>query len=182
MAGPIQATLTLEGIPMAVEGRRYRLPEGADPGDLLDLGVDLCRGGRWDDGIDLLGRLREPDFRSFTPTGRHLSYLGHGLARQGKTAEGIRLCRLAVDRPDARAESYLNLTRTLLLAGRRGAAWWSLARGLSADPAHPELLALRREMGERRPPVIPFLSRQNLLNRLLGYLRYRLSLARTGNL
>lgn len=182
MAGPIQAALTLEGLPIPVEGRRYRLPEGADPGDLLDLGVDLCRGGRWEDGIDLLGRLREPAFRAVTPSGRHLSYLGHGLARQGMTAEGIRLCRLAVDRPDARAESYLNLTRTLLIAGRRGAAWWSLARGLAIDAAHPELLALRHEMGERRRPVIPFLSRQHLLNRLLGYLRFRLSPARPGSL
>lgn len=182
MAGPIQAALSLEGISIPVEETKYRLPEGEDPEVLLDLGVDLCRSGRWDDGLDVLSRLRERSFQTFVPSPLHLSYLGHALARRGRIAEGIRLCRMAVDRRDPHPESYLNLTRTLLLAGRRGAAWWSLARGLSIDPAHPELLAQRQAMGERRPRVISFLPRHSLVNRLLGYLRYRLSPAGPGSL
>ena len=45
-----------------------------------------------------------------------------------------------------------------------------LARGLELWPDDPSLRAARDAMGTRSAPVLPFLSRKNPLNRLLGRL------------
>jgi hypothetical protein len=69
-------------------------------------------------------------------------------------------------------ENYLNLARTHLLAKDRLAACDTVFRGLRIDPTHPGLLQLLQELGQRRPPVFPFLSRRSLLNRLAGRFRH----------
>jgi len=51
----------------------------------------------------------------------------------------------------------------------------AIQRGLEAAPEDPRLLAARDAIGMRRPPVLPFLSRDNPLNRVLGRLRHRWS-------
>ena len=66
---------------------------------------------------------------------------------------------------------YLNLGRTLLLAGRKKEAVESFSRGLSYDRWHRELKKEIASLGIRKRPVLPFLSRSNPLNRLLGKIR-----------
>ncbi len=66
---------------------------------------------------------------------------------------------------------YLNLGRTLLLSGRKKEAVESFGRGLTYDRWHKELKKEMTALGIRKSPVLPFLSRSNPLNRLLGKLR-----------
>lgn len=86
---------------------------------------------------------------------------------------GVSLCEAGLrPRPD-NPELLLNLARVHLALRQRERAARALTRGLAACPDHPALLAAREALGTRRPPVIPFLSRDNLLNRVLGRLRHR---------
>jgi tetratricopeptide (TPR) repeat protein len=142
-----------------------------DLANILRRGVELCRGGDWDRGLAYLGRIAEADRASGLP-GIFYSYLGYGIAsRQKRVQEGLKLCRHAVKVQFYEPENYVNLTRTLLLAGERPAAVRAVLDGLKVDRNNEELLALYRELGIRRLPVLPFLSRSNPLNQFLGRVR-----------
>jgi tetratricopeptide (TPR) repeat protein len=88
---------------------------------------------------------------------------------------GIRYCEEAVrasggDSP----ESWLNLARACRALGYRERAIKAIERGLQLEEGHPPLRAELESLGERRRPVIGFLSRSHPLNRLFGRLRYKL--------
>lgn len=145
-----------------------------DLANILRRGVELCRGGDWDRGLAYLGRIAEADRASGLP-GIFYSYLGYGIAsRQKRVQEGLKLCRHAVKVQFYEPENYVNLTRTLLLAGaaERPAAVRAVLDGLKVDRNNEELLTLHRELGIRQLPVLPFLSRSNPLNQLLGKVRH----------
>jgi hypothetical protein len=145
-----------------------------DLANILRRGVELCRAGEWDRGLAYLGRIAEADRARELP-GVFYSYLGYGIAfRQKRVQEGLKLCRHAVKVQFYEPENYVNLTRTLLLAGaaERPAAVRAVLDGLKVDRNNEELLALYRELGIRGLPVLPFLSRSNPLNQLLGRVRY----------
>jgi len=135
-----------------------------------EVAVELCRRGQWDRGVDLLARLAE---QGAALGGLGYSYLGYGVAlTRRQVADGRRLCRHAVRVEFYQPEAFLNLARTELLAGDRRAAVAALDRGLALDPDHRELLALDRKIGRRRAPVLGFLSRNHLLNQILGRIRH----------
>jgi tetratricopeptide (TPR) repeat protein len=138
--------------------------------------IDRCRRGGWKDGLPALARIAEQEERSGALPALVYSYLGYGIAlRQQRVQEGLKLCQHAVKLEFYQAESYLNLARTQLLAGQRRAAVRTVAQGLQIEPDHAQLLEVRREVGLRRSPVLPFLSRSNPLNLLLGRLRHGLA-------
>ncbi len=66
---------------------------------------------------------------------------------------------------------YLNLGRALLLSGRKKEAVESFGKGLAYDRWHRELKQEMTALGIRKQPILPFLSRSNPVNRLLGRLR-----------
>jgi hypothetical protein len=70
-------------------------------------------------------------------------------------------------------ELLLNSARIHLALNQRERAARALGRALELWPDDPRLLAARHAMGTRASPVIPFLSRSNPLNRVLGKLRHR---------
>ena len=143
-----------------------------DLANILRRGVDLCREGDWERGLSYLGRIAEGDRASGLP-GIFYSYLGYGIAlRQKRVQEGLKLCRHAVKVQFYEPENYVNLTRTLLLAGERPAAVRAVIDGLKVDRNNEQLLALHRELGIRQLPVLPFLSRSNPLNQFLGRVRH----------
>lgn len=133
-------------------------------------GIALCRTGDWDRGLHVLGRRVAEQGRL---SSRGYSYLGYGMAhRQRQVREGLKLCHHAVKLEFYQPDNLLNLARTQLLAGDRRQAAASVRRGLAIDRDHPELLSLVEELGERRRPVIGFLSRGHFLNVVLGRLRH----------
>lgn len=65
---------------------------------------------------------------------------------------------------------YVNLGRTLLLAGRKKEAVDNFQKGLNHDRANVELKKEMQALGIRKQPPLPFLSRSNPVNRLIGKL------------
>ena len=123
-------------------------------------------------GLAFLGRIAEAE-RSTALPGLFYSYLGYGIAlRQRRVQEGLKLCQHSIKVEFYEPENYVNLARTYLLAGDRPGAVRAVREGLKVIRQHPELLALYRELGIRAQPVLPFLSRSNPLNQLLGRLRH----------
>jgi tetratricopeptide (TPR) repeat protein len=138
----------------------------------LHRGIECCRKEEWDQGLHYLGQIAQSGERSGLP-GLFYSYLGYGIARcQRRIEEGRKLCEHAIKVEFYQPENYLNLARTCLLTSDRDAAVRAIRRGLKIDPHSLELLALQRQVGLRGAPVLPFLSRSNLVNRILGRIRH----------
>jgi hypothetical protein len=135
-------------------------------------GLALCREGDWDRGLQLLGAAAEGRQGAAELPGLVYSYLGYGIARyQRRVKDGLKLCEHAVKIQYYEPDNHLNLARVQLILEDRKGAVSSIARGLKLDPNHRGLKDLRVEIGVRRRPVLPFLSRRNPLNVLLGRLR-----------
>jgi len=103
---------------------------------------------------------------------RYLSYYGLclGMTRT-RLHEAIRLCREAVGIEQFNPDLRWNLGRVLMAAGRRREAYDTFIRGLSQQPNHAGLKREMRRLGIRRRPVLPFLSRANPINVMLGKMR-----------
>jgi hypothetical protein len=54
------------------------------------------------------------------------------------------------------------------MAGRRGEGHAILCKGYRLQPNHPGILSVLEDLGRRRRPPLPFLSRANPINVLLG--------------
>ena len=100
------------------------------------------------------------------------SYHGLSLVNCGDFS-GLNLCRNAASMETIDAEVFLNLALAELKMNHRKRACDAVSLGLEIDPRHADLLKLRRTMGMRRKPVVPFLKRENPLNKWLGKATYR---------
>jgi len=96
------------------------------------------------------------------------------MAQLGEVKEAGEVCfrALALDRRNA--DAYAALARIYMLAGSRRKAIEAMERGFAISPRHPAMKAVQQLIGVRRSPVIPFLSRDNRVNVLLGKLFDRL--------
>lgn len=138
-------------------------------------GIEACKKGQWKEGLAVLGKVAEADRQGAELNGQFYSYLGYGIARyERRVKEGLALCQHSIKLQFYEPENYLNLARVHLLARNRRKAVEALNRALKLNASNPGAIALAREIGWRRRPVIPFLSRSIFLNRLLGRLSYRL--------
>jgi len=107
---------------------------------------------------------------------RFMSWYGLTLVLVERNSNlGIALCGEALRAAGPDPELFLNQARAHVALNQRERAVGALLRGLESWPDHPGLTAARDALGTRRTPVIPFLSRDNPLNRLLGRLRHRWS-------
>lgn len=140
-------------------------------------GIEACKKGQWKEGLAVLGKVAEADRQGAELNGQFYSYLGYGIARyERRVKEGLALCQHSIKLQFYEPENYLNLARVHLLARNRRKAVEALNRALKLNASNPGAIALAREIGWRRRPVIPFLPRSNFFNRLLGRLSYRLRL------
>jgi Flp pilus assembly protein TadD len=69
-------------------------------------------------------------------------------------------------------ELVINQSRVAMALGQRVRAVRALERGLAFHPGNADLVAARVALGTRQRPVLPFLSRRNWLNRLLGRINH----------
>lgn len=145
--------------------------------EAAERGIELCKQGYWDEGLVCLQQALQ---RHRTGKKVHMppnafSYLGFALAyRENKAEEGVALCRQACETGYFDADNYMNLARTCLLAQDRKAAFIAVEEGLRANEHHHGLLTIKQKLGTRRKPVLPFLSRSNVFNILLGKFRHEL--------
>lgn len=103
-----------------------------------------------------------------------LAFYAACLANAGRLKEAVDTARVAARRDPRNPAVLLNLARVYFAAGSRRRAIEALHRGLTEAPKSPELRALEVEMGQRKGPVIGFLTRDNPVNVALGRARHRL--------
>lgn len=139
-------------------------------------GLRLCREGEWRKGMPVLAAVIEQKGPFDKVPGLVYSYLGYGVAKlNGKTNEGLRLCEHAVKIQFYEADNHWNLARVSVLAKHRRNAVQAINAGLKLDADHEGLLALKKEVGMRRSPVLTFLGRDNPVNVVLGRIRHSIA-------
>ena len=102
-----------------------------------------------------------------------LSYFGLCVALVRKEyKQAIDLCRRAIDLEFYNADHYANLGRIYLVMGNRKKALETVESGLRLNINHERLRAVRRMIGIRSKPALPFLDRKNPINVSLGQARH----------
>ncbi len=138
----------------------------------IDSGIDHCRAGRWDKGVEYLCYVAAREPYGLGEAGLFLSYLGCAVARtQGRESEGLALCEQAVKVEFYQPENWANLADVLMRCGRRAEAMNAIEQGMDIDAHFGRLREIHLRLGERRRPVVRFLPRSNPLNHLLGRMR-----------
>ena len=96
--------------------------------------------------------------------------LGHA----NELRRGLDLCKRALNADPRNPHIYWCLAQLHLLAQSRKDAIEAVDRGLRAVPDNFVLLRLRKRLGVRQPPPIPFLDRKHGLNKRLGRFMHRM--------
>jgi tetratricopeptide (TPR) repeat protein len=102
-----------------------------------------------------------------------LSYFGLSIALVRKQMKpAIDLCRRAIELEFYNGDHYANLARVYVAAGNRKKAVETAEQGLKLMPEHDYLLEVRKSLGHRSEPPVPFLDRTNPINVSLGQARH----------
>jgi len=105
----------------------------------------------------------------------YISFVGVALARaERKWKPALELCEMALSMKRNEAQLFLNLAEVYMSAGQREEALNTLDRALLSLGPNARIQQARLKLGRRRSPPLPFLDRQNILNRYLGVLRHRI--------
>jgi len=115
----------------------------------------------------------DPPLPMLSKTASGLSYFGLCLALVEKRIKpAIDLCKRAIELQFYNVDHYANLARVYMAAGNRKKALEILDQGSKSHPDDESLLAVRRELGIRSRPPVPFLERSNPINISLGQARH----------
>ena len=102
-----------------------------------------------------------------------LSYFGLCLALvQKKYKAAMELCKRAIDLEFYNGDHHANLVRVYIARGDRKKAVDTAEAGLRMLPDHEGLVEVRKELGIRARPAVPFLDRSNPVNVSLGQARH----------
>lgn len=109
-----------------------------------------------------------------------LSYFGCLIAIvENRSKEGIIICENAIKALDTGMPFgseffypvfYLNLGRACLKAGKKKEAVKAFWKGLKNDPENVDILWEMKKLGQRKRPPVPFLKRENPINKYIGML------------
>ena len=122
--------------------------------------------------LDIYGT-EDPPPVSVAKSAEGLSYFGLCLALvQKKFKPAIDLCRRAIELQFYSGEHYANLTRVYVAAGNRKKALETIDAGLKLMPDDDSLLAVRKSLGVRAKPAVPFLDRAHPINVTIGQSRH----------
>jgi len=136
------------------------------------LGLAFFRKQHWKTAARHFGWADQKSGRHHVHQHLYRSYHGLSLVCSGDVS-GLNLCRHAAANETLQATVFRNLALAEIRFRHRKRACAAIRLGLQRDPSDAELLKLRRDMGVRRNPCIPFLSRENLFNKWLGKATYR---------
>lgn len=96
------------------------------------------------------------------------SCLAYCLAKEKQVySKAIAMAMSAKQEIPQKSLFYLNLGRIYLLAGQKNSAMTTFRQGLKME-RNPQIIDELKALGFRKPPPIPSLTREHLLNRLLG--------------
>ncbi len=135
--------------------------------------IELTRDGQLEDAMGIFERciptLTEGSIDEKRFAAAAMSYYGVCVALvQRHYAEGVKYCQISIRANSLDPEHLYNLARIYAERDDRRHAVDAITKGLRLVPSHRRLNALFDELGRRRRPVIPFLSRNNPLNIWLG--------------
>jgi Flp pilus assembly protein TadD len=104
----------------------------------------------------------------------YLSFLGLTIARAERNWDrATEFCEIAVQLRRSEAQFHLNLAEVYALAGRRDKALDTIDAALAQFGKDQRLHRARCRVEKRRSPVLPFLTRDHILNRTFGKVRHR---------
>lgn len=155
-----------DGLQARVTTGRGELPVQAR--EAFERGLALLQNGDAARALDLLreAQAAAPEHAQIRST------LGLALAFGVRDFESARtLCESAAKQEFFNPDLYLNLARVYLSVGRRPEALRYLRRGQMIDPGHIAIREAISDLGLRRLPIVPFLPRRHLVNRMLGSVR-----------
>jgi tetratricopeptide (TPR) repeat protein len=123
--------------------------------------------------LEIYGSEEPPSPMLSSKTATGLSHFGLCLAMmQRKFKPAIDLCKLAIELQFYNADHYANLSRVYVAAGNRKKAIDAIEQGLKSHAEDETLLEVRRQLGVRAKPPVPFLDRAHPLNITLGQARH----------
>jgi tetratricopeptide (TPR) repeat protein len=123
--------------------------------------------------LDVYGGEEPPSPMLSSKTATGLSYFGLCLAIiQKKFKPAIDLCKRAIELQFYNVDHYANLARVYVAAGNRKKAIETVEQGLKPHPEDEVLLEVRRQLGVRAKPPVPFLDRAHPINVTLGQARH----------
>ncbi len=103
---------------------------------------------------------------------RYQSYTGLCQVLLGEK-EGISLCRKSAATSTPKIENMCNLALAELQLNKRNNAIDAIQKGIKLDPKNNQLKKLKSRLDTRRKPFIPFISRDNFVNVMVGKITYR---------
>ena len=128
--------------------------------------------------MDIYGGEEPPTMLMTSKTATGLSWFGVALALvQKKFKPAIDLCKKAIELQFYSADHQGNLARVYLAAGNRKKALEAVETGLKMHPEDEYLLSVRKSLGVRARPPVPFLHRSNPINVSLGMARHSKKIA-----
>jgi tetratricopeptide (TPR) repeat protein len=143
--------------------------------ELLEQGRESTKREQWPQAREFLSEYvrRFSARRENVPASAMASYaLSLAQTKEGRLA--FDLCRKAQYADPRNPHIYWCLAQIHLLARSRKDAIEAVEKGLRASPDNFVLLRMRRRLGVRQPPPLPFLGRQHALNVRLGRIIHKL--------
>ena len=137
--------------------------------ELLEAGREAVKREQWPRAKEFLSAYAERHAArgEATPASGLASY-ALCLAHAKELKRGLELARKAQHADPRNAHIYWCMAQIHLLARSRKDAIDTVERGLRAAPDNFLLLRMRKRLGVRQPPPLPFLDRRHALNVRLG--------------
>lgn len=157
-------------------------PSSADPTRetaeiVFQKGLDALKHRRFKEAMALFRAAMEQEGEESRGKKRwmtYASYLGLALTLEsGHSLEGMKLCQQAVTREFLNPDLYCNLGIVCLRNREKKLAFEAFEKGLALKPGYSRILREVARYERRRGLVFKSLSRDHLLNRIAGLLRYR---------
>ncbi len=141
--------------------------------DDLSFGIREAKRGNTVLGFELLkGYINTNDF----PEAK--AWFGYCLAKEKMDIPlGISHCKDALNIDPNLSDVYLASARIYLFNGQRKFAIDALQQGMKSTP-HEEISNMIKQLGVRKKPVVPYVSRDNFINVSLGRLLTSVGLRR----
>ncbi len=148
---------------------------GYSDGELLEAGREAVKREQWPRAKEFLSAYAERHAArgEGTPASGLASY-ALCLAHAKEFKRSLELARKAQHADPRNAHIYWCMAQIHLLARSRKDAIDTVERGLRAAPDNFLLLRMRKRLGVRQPPPLPFLDRRHALNVRLGRIMHKL--------
>ena len=143
--------------------------------ELLDRARESAKREQWKRGRELLSEyVRRCTARHENVPASAMASYALALAQTNESRLGLDLCRKAAAADPRNPHVFWCLAQIHLVGRSRKDAIEAVERGLRASPDNFVLLRMRRRLGVRQPPPLPFLDRRHALNVRLGRIIHRL--------